>query len=276
MKTFPFTYILYHKHTQLWYYGVRYAEGCHPNDLFTIYFSSSKYVKALIKEYGVNSFKYCVDRIFRNKLDAIRFEKIMLKSHFDTNRNIFLNRSLGNNSFGLGNTDFILIHNAITGEEVFQDRSSVIPIGYDKGASKTHKLNLSLSTKGRKPWNKDKKYITSPCSESRKNNIRNARLKTDTILCGYCNKNFDPGNFKQFHGEKCRNNPKIDLTILEKRSELARNNMCLQKSSGAFSKPKTPIGLFKCPHCSKIGKNYGNMHKNHFNRCKQLEALCNK
>lgn len=35
-----------------WYYGVRYARGCHPNDLWTTYFTSSKYVKVFREKNG--------------------------------------------------------------------------------------------------------------------------------------------------------------------------------------------------------------------------------
>ena len=41
------------------YYGVRYAKGCHYFDLGTTYKSSSKHVKAFIREP-----EYVVDRIF--------------------------------------------------------------------------------------------------------------------------------------------------------------------------------------------------------------------
>lgn len=35
-----------------WYYGTRYARGCHPKDLWTTYFTSSKYVQEHRKQYG--------------------------------------------------------------------------------------------------------------------------------------------------------------------------------------------------------------------------------
>lgn len=40
------------KELDRWYYGVRYARGCHPDDLWTKYFTSSKIVKEYREKYG--------------------------------------------------------------------------------------------------------------------------------------------------------------------------------------------------------------------------------
>jgi hypothetical protein len=48
----PFTYLIKHIPTGRNYYGVRYKKGCHPNDLWLKYFTSSKKIKGLIKKYG--------------------------------------------------------------------------------------------------------------------------------------------------------------------------------------------------------------------------------
>ena len=48
----PFTYLIGWSHYDRWYYGVRYARGCHPGDLWTKYFTSSKIVKTFRKEHG--------------------------------------------------------------------------------------------------------------------------------------------------------------------------------------------------------------------------------
>lgn len=52
MKT-PFTYLIGWSKLNLWYYGARYAKGCRPDDLFTTYFTSSKYVHAIIAKHGL-------------------------------------------------------------------------------------------------------------------------------------------------------------------------------------------------------------------------------
>ena len=50
--TKPFTYLIGWSKLNKWYYGVKYAKGAHPNDLWTTYFTSSKYVKLLRAEHG--------------------------------------------------------------------------------------------------------------------------------------------------------------------------------------------------------------------------------
>ena len=56
----PYTYLIGWSKLNTWYYGSRFAlksnclyeTGCHPDDLFVTYFTSSKYVKNFIKLNG--------------------------------------------------------------------------------------------------------------------------------------------------------------------------------------------------------------------------------
>jgi len=48
----PYTYLIGWSELNQWYYGRRTAKNCHPSDLWTKYFTSSKYVKELVKIYG--------------------------------------------------------------------------------------------------------------------------------------------------------------------------------------------------------------------------------
>ena len=56
MSTFislkAYTYLLKWSSTGVWYYGVRYAKGCDPKDLWTTYFTSSRHVKDYVAENG--------------------------------------------------------------------------------------------------------------------------------------------------------------------------------------------------------------------------------
>ena len=75
----PFAYLLYCIPTDQYYYGCRYGKGVHPVTLWSCYFSSSKIVKSLIDEYGVNSFKFEIRKIFKNGNDAKRWETKVLR-----------------------------------------------------------------------------------------------------------------------------------------------------------------------------------------------------
>jgi hypothetical protein len=50
--TTPYTYLIGWTKHDVFYYGVRFAVDCHPNDLWVSYFTSSKKVKALRHDYG--------------------------------------------------------------------------------------------------------------------------------------------------------------------------------------------------------------------------------
>lgn len=55
--TIPYTYLIGWPELNTWYYGVRYAEGCHPDDLWTTYFTSSKYVSDFVTLHGEPTYK---------------------------------------------------------------------------------------------------------------------------------------------------------------------------------------------------------------------------
>ena len=61
------------------YYGVRYAKGCHPSELGRRYMSSSKTVKRLISEYGIEKFNFKVRKVFNDPKKARDFETKVLQ-----------------------------------------------------------------------------------------------------------------------------------------------------------------------------------------------------
>lgn len=90
----PFTYYLYHRPTQSHYYGVRWSRSCDPSDLWTKYFTSSKTVKLLIKQYGVDSFDVEIRKIFSSKEKAIEWERKVLVRLNVLNRPDWLNKNV--------------------------------------------------------------------------------------------------------------------------------------------------------------------------------------
>ena len=91
LKNIPFTYLLKHIPTNKYYYGVRFKKGCHPNDLWIKYFTSSKKVKGLIKRYGKKSFIFEIRKTFKTQQEAINWENKVLKRMKVIYRNDFLN-----------------------------------------------------------------------------------------------------------------------------------------------------------------------------------------
>jgi hypothetical protein len=91
IKNIPFTYLLKHIPTNKYYYGVRFKKGCHPNDLWTKYFTSSKKVKGLIKRYGKKSFIFEIRKKFKTVKQAMNWENKVLKRMKVIHRDDFLN-----------------------------------------------------------------------------------------------------------------------------------------------------------------------------------------
>ena len=89
----PFTYLIKHIPTNKYYYGVRFKKGCHPYDLWTKYFTSSKKVKGLIKKYGKKSFKFEIRKTFKTVEQAINWEHNVLRRLKVIYRKDFLNQS---------------------------------------------------------------------------------------------------------------------------------------------------------------------------------------
>lgn len=77
-QTIPYTYLIGWKELNLWYYGVRYAKGCNPLDLWNPYKTSSNYVRDLVNQYGKPTIIQ-VRRIFESVDKARNWETTVLK-----------------------------------------------------------------------------------------------------------------------------------------------------------------------------------------------------
>lgn len=91
--TTPYTYLIGWSAQNKWYYGVRYANRCHPSDLWKSYFTSSKHVKEFRKNYGEPD----VIEIRKNFLDkktACIWEEKVLKRMKVLHDDRWLNRNI--------------------------------------------------------------------------------------------------------------------------------------------------------------------------------------
>lgn len=76
--TVYYTYYIFNTITNQHYYGARWADGCHPNDLWSTYFTSSKKVKELIERYGVESFIVQIRKTFTDETSCREWERRVL------------------------------------------------------------------------------------------------------------------------------------------------------------------------------------------------------
>lgn len=75
----PFTYLIKCVPTNEYYYGVRYAKGCQPSDLWSTYFTSSNKIGQRIALFGVSAFQYEIRRTFDCPHKARLWEYNVLK-----------------------------------------------------------------------------------------------------------------------------------------------------------------------------------------------------
>ena len=101
----PFTYIIGWSQHRQFYYGCKYAQGCHPSDLWESYFTSSKYVEKFRKEYGEPDI-IKIHRTFLDKDSCVAFENHYLTKINAKDHPLFLNESNGGKDFNGSGADW--------------------------------------------------------------------------------------------------------------------------------------------------------------------------
>ena len=89
----PYTYLIKCVPNNTYYYGVRYAKNCNPSDLLNTYFTSSKHVKNLIFEYGIENFEFSIRKVFNDVKLAQKWESKVLKRMNVVKRSDFINKT---------------------------------------------------------------------------------------------------------------------------------------------------------------------------------------
>lgn len=92
MNTVPYTYLIGWSNLKVYYYGVRFANGCHPAELWKTYFTSSIYVEEFVKQHG-NPDIIKIRQTFNEVPKAQLWEHRVLKRMRVIYRNDFLNRT---------------------------------------------------------------------------------------------------------------------------------------------------------------------------------------
>ncbi len=131
----PYTYLIGWSQHNTWYYGVRYAKGCTPNDLWTSYFTSPKEVVKCRLDWGEPDVVK-VRREFTNGKDARHWEERVLRKLKAVKSPNWLN--LSNNG-----CEFVcLAHDA-------KSRAKMSATRKGRPLSDAHRAKLSEARKGR-------------------------------------------------------------------------------------------------------------------------------
>lgn len=229
----PYTYLIGWTTHNKWYYGVRYSEsnnclyetGCHPDDLWVTYFTSSIEVKRFVEIHGSPDIIE-VRRTFDTAIKAQDWEDRVLKKLFP-HKTFWLNRRFGGSRFVP--TKDSIERNKISKKNRTPEYDARVRKNISEGSKTGHK-NRSEETKRRvsekvKKQNKNRdssvnRKIASSVSKSwysleekdrediiekrRATLLRKKELgikrKPPTISkisCICCRKVFDPGNFSK-------------------------------------------------------------------------------
>jgi hypothetical protein len=111
----PYTYLIGWSNINKWYYGVRFAKNCKPDDLWVKYFTSSKQVKMYREKYGEPDIVH-VRKIFTSTNLARNWETRVIKKI-----NAVLNENWLNKT---DNTDKFY-HEGLRGEQTQEHRNKL-------------------------------------------------------------------------------------------------------------------------------------------------------
>lgn len=183
----PYTYLIGWSTLNKYYYGVRYAKNCCPDDLWVTYFTSSKHVKQFRKNNGEPDIKQ-VRRVFLNKEAAGEWEYKVLRRLSAVRRDDFLNKSDTKIHDRTGK-----LHSAETKFKMGMKRKGRTPFEGKLHSAET-KLKMSNDRVGAGNSMFGKKHTTS----SKK--IMSEKRKMETWYCAKCDKRgVGNGNYQRWH-----------------------------------------------------------------------------
>lgn len=95
-----YTYLIKNHTTNTFYYGVKYGKDADPKQFWIKYFTSSRYVKELIKQYGKDDFSFEIRKTgFTSRESALKWEHKVLRRMKVLERTDFINRDLGDENW---------------------------------------------------------------------------------------------------------------------------------------------------------------------------------
>lgn len=191
----PYTYLIKCIPENKFYYGVRFAKNCNPNELWKKYFTSSKYVHSLIEKYGKESFDYEIRKIFSDSESARIWENKVLKRMNVVENNLFINKtdniSFSPNVCGHNKGKCGKKHNRYGHKNKFlSEYNKLNPKNGSKNGmyGRTGNLHPNFGKK-----NEDCKIFGVP-----RNDLK------EIVICPYCNKSGKLGGMQRWHFERCK------------------------------------------------------------------------
>lgn len=218
MNSIAYTYLIGWSKLNIWYYGLRFAKGCNPKELWKTYFTSSKHVK-MFTEYNGNPDIIEIRKKFHDVDKARKYEHTILRrlkakdnpNFLNLSDNISISREAssvgakllnpkGNKRPGIGGAKKGRIPwnkylNANIDDRIKSYANS------QRDQKRTGNYNRPL---GIIPWNKGK-------SKSALQNIPKTmhviHLNKTKIICPFCKLEGQLPTMKRWHFNRCKLNP---------------------------------------------------------------------
>lgn len=218
----PYTYLIGWPEQDLWYYGVRYANNCHPNDFWVTYKTSSDKVKEAIIEHGEPTIKQ-IRKTFADKMIARLWEERVLKRMKVVSSDKWLNQhdSLAPPINVLGN--LAMRRPELRKRASNNNRGSKNPMfGKKQEQMLCEHCNTEYAANTYALWHGDRCEKINPEYKENITALRsgqNSKLygtKRDTVPCQHCGKIVGVNNHARWHGNNC----KMHLTRLVANTDL--------------------------------------------------------
>lgn len=174
-----YTYYIFNRITNQHYYGARWADNCHPNDLWSTYFTSSKKVHELLEKYGPDSFDVQIRKLFDDKTKCRNWERKVLTRLKIKSKPAWLNEGIC----------------------AAPPRNK----GYKHSPETIAKMQ-----KPKGPWSEQRRLAKSI---DEKNKIKNGKAMPTTkglslpmisITCPHCNKTGGVNGMRRYHFNNCK------------------------------------------------------------------------
>jgi len=161
IQTIPYTYLIKCLPTNEFYYGVRWATGCSPDDLWKTYFTSSKKVKSRINVFGKENFEYEIRKTFEDVSKARLWEDKVLRR-----MKVITNATWLNSAYG---TPIVNQTSLLGRKQIFvfkEDKFKYLP---EKAANIA--VSIGLAEYRLRPRDKDASRKTSESLKGRKKSL---------------------------------------------------------------------------------------------------------
>jgi hypothetical protein len=209
----PFTYLIGWSKHKKYYYGRRTAKNCHPSELWTKYFTSSKHVKIFREKYGEPDIVE-VRKIFTSIKQCSRWEERVLAKMDVKNNPLWLNLT-GNYAFYgvIQPWNVGIPHSSRTKEKIgtknFGKKYS------SEVNSKKGRSGEKNSMYGVRRFGKEAPHYGKPHSDDTIEMLKDLAKKNreNKVTCPYCDKVGDRQNMARWHFDACKLSPNYEKKI---------------------------------------------------------------